>query len=207
LITDLIQKKDKLSKYHNEVGLIIENNPNAKFIQSSLYEPLSDKTNRIFVYLFNLIGDESKKAVSYRKFRKILYKQRNQLSISLEQLSQEENNILSEFNSLRNWGLHIPESLYMQKKHFFKMDSNFIMIHQNRIPIPQYENFEIEFLTKLKQEISDVLECCETILERMKIDYSCLIGGEFKIEYENNLVKPYVFMKAVENSWNVQTGR
>ena len=41
----------------------------------------------------------------------------------------------------------------------------------------------------------------------MKIDYSSLIGGEFKIEYENNLFKPYIIMKPVENSLKVQKGR
>ncbi|MCD8403916.1 hypothetical protein [Tenacibaculum finnmarkense] len=205
LITDLIQKKDRLTKYHSEIEFIIKNNPNAKFISSELYESISDKTNRLFQYLFNLIGDESKKAVSYRKFRKILYKQRNQLNITLEQLTQDENKILSDFNSLRNWGLHIPESLYLQKRVFFKLSSDFINANKNIIPIPQYDNFEIEFLIKMEDEIGEVLECCEKILNRMKTDYSSLIGQEFKIEYEENLVKPYMFMKAVEKSWNVQT--
>lgn len=205
LITDLIQKKDRLTKYHSEIEFIIKNNPNAKFISSEIYESISDKTNRLFQYLFNLIGDESKKAVSYRKFRKVLYKQKSQLNISLEQLTQDENKILSDFNSLRNWGLHIPESLYLQKRVFFKLSSDFINANKNIIPIPQYDNFEIEFLIKMEDEIREVMECCEKILNRMKTDYSSLIGQEFKIEYEENLVKPYMFMKAVEKSWNVQT--
>ena len=207
LIIDLIQKKDRLTKYRSEIELIIKNNPNAKFINSDLFDSISDKTNRLYQYLFNLIGDESKKAVSYRKFRKILYKQRNSLNISLDQLTQDENEILSAFNSLRNWSLHIPESLYLQKKAFFKMSSDFINANKRIIPIPQYDNFEIEFLHKVQEEIGEVIESCEKILERMKNDYSSLIGYEFKIVYENNLVKPYVFMKAVEKSWNVQNGK
>ena len=70
LITDLIQKKDRLERYGNEVKLILKNNPNAKFIQSDNFESINDKVNRINQYIFNIIGDESKKAVSYRKFRK-----------------------------------------------------------------------------------------------------------------------------------------
>jgi hypothetical protein len=207
LIIDLIQKKDRLTKYSSEIELIIKHNPNAKFINSDLFDSISDKTNRLYQYLFNLIGDESKKAVSYRKFRKILYKQRNNLNISLEQLTQDENEILSAFNSLRNWSLHIPESLYLQKKVFFNMSSDFINANKSIIPIPQYDNYEIEFLHKIQEEIGEVMECCEKILERMKNDYSSLIGYEFKIVYENNLVKPYAFMKAVEKSWNVQNGK
>lgn len=207
LIIDLIQKKDRLSEYQSEIELILKNNPTAKYINSVLYESISDKTVRIFQYLFNLIGDESKKAVSYRKFRKLLFKQKNVLNIDIEELSQEEKKILSDFNSLRNWGLHIPESLFIQKKAFFKMNSDFINTNKRIIPIPRYDNFEIEFLIKQKDEIFEVLEYCEKILNRMKIDYSSLINEDFAIEYEDNLVKPYFFMEAVEKSWKAQNGK
>ncbi len=204
LIVDLIQKSDRLKFYHSEIELILKNNPNAKFINAILYDSISDKVNRVYQYLFNLLGDESKKAVSYRKFRKILYKQRNILEITILPLTENEMQILSEFNSLRNWSLHIPESLYIQKRIYFQMDSNFMMAHKNKIAVPRYDNFEIEFLTKQKEEIESVLEYTDIILKRMKEDYSSLIGGEFEIEYEENQVKPYFFMKAVEQSWNSQ---
>lgn len=200
LIVDLIQKSDRLKYYYDEIESILKNNPNAKFINAVLYESISDKVNRLYQYLFNLLGDESKKAVSYRKFRKILYKQRNILEISIPSLTDKESKILSEFNSLRNWSLHIPESLFVQKRRYFQMDSNFMLLHKNKISIPQYDNFEIEFLTKQKEEIESVLEYSEIILQRMKDDYSLLIGGDFELEYEDNQVKPYFFMKAVEES-------
>jgi hypothetical protein len=207
LILDLIQKTDRLKCYHKEIDSILSSNPKAKFIDSVLYESISDKVCRLFQYLFNLIGDESKKAVSFRKFRKLLYKQRTVLGILLESLSEEENKVLSDFNSLRNWSLHIPESLFIQKREFFKMDSNFILTHKTKIPIPRYDNFEIEFLITQKKEIEDVLEGTELILSRMKSDYSILIGGDFELIYEDNQVKPYFFMKAVEKSWNSQNNK
>jgi len=207
LIIDLIQKKGRLDEYKMEIESIIKNNPKAKLINSTLFDSISDKTGRLFLYIFNLLGDESRKAVSYKKFRKELVRKSKYLNISINELSTEENQILSEFNSLRNWTLHIPESLFLQKKSFFKMDSDFINSNKNTITIPTYDNFEIEFLTTLKSEIIQVLDACDIILEKMKNDYSSLIKDEFKIEYENNAVKPYFFMKAVENSWNVQNGK
>ena len=207
LIVDLIQKTDRLKHYHKEIELILKNNPNAKFINAVLYDSISDRVNRLFQYLFNLIGDESKKAVSYRKFRKVLYKKRNELQITLEPLPDSENKILSEFNSLRNWGLHIPESLFLQKRKYFQMDSAFMIANKHKISIPRYDNFELEFLIKQKEEIKNVLEYTETILERMKKDYSALIQADFEINYEDNKVKPYFFMKAVEASWNTQNGK
>lgn len=207
LIVDLIQKTDRLKHYHKEIDLILKNNPNAKFLDSILYDSISDKVNRIFQYLFNLIGDESKKAVSYRKFRKILFKHMTELKITLEPLADKENEILSDFNSLRNWGLHIPESLFLQKRKYFQMDSAFMIANKYKISIPRYDYFELEFLVKQKEEIENVLKCSEIILERMKKDYSALIQGDFELNYEENRVKPYFFMKAVEASWNVQNGK
>lgn len=207
LIADLIQKTDRLKHYHKEIDLILKNNPKATVIDSILYDSISDKVNRLFQYLFNLIGDESKKAVSYRKFRKILFKYKNELNITLEPLVDKENEILSEFNSLRNWGLHIPESLYLQKRKYFQMDSAFMIANKHIIPIPKYDYFELEFLVKQKEEIENVLECSMIILERMKKDYSALIQGDYELNYEDNKVKPYFFMKAVEASWNAQNGK
>ncbi|MCC3217662.1 hypothetical protein LIV57_20570, partial [Chryseobacterium sp. X308] len=108
IIIDTIQKKERLEFYFNEIITLLESNPNAKLINSILYEGISDKTIRPLQYLSNLIGDESKKAVSYRKFRKILFKNRNNLNIKIDNLSNEEEKLLGEFNQLRNWGLHIP---------------------------------------------------------------------------------------------------
>jgi|GEM_PF-1265407 len=207
LITDLIQKKDRLERYGNEVKLILKNNPNAKFIQSDIFESINDKVNRINQYIFNIIGDESKKAVSYRKFRKILFKQKNNLKITLNNLPREEVELIGEFNQLRNWGLHIPESLYVQKKAFFKMDSQFILTNKKTIPLPTYDYFEIKFLSEMGREIQEILDALNLILERMKNDYAALIGEDVVLEYEKNQVKPYIFMDAVQNSWDVQKGK
>lgn len=207
LIVDLLQKTNRLKNYKDEIQQIISLYPDEKFIQSELYETISDKVNRLFQYLFNLLGDESKKAVSYRKYRKILYKNKNSLGIVLNELSQNELEILAELNTDRNWGLHIPESLYIQKKELFKMDNNFTNKYNTTIPIPFYEYYEIQFLNELNREIQEVLTASMTILERMKSDYSALIGKEVKIEYEINKVKQYWFMNAVKNSLNAQKGK
>ncbi len=168
LITDLIQKRDRLEGYGEEVKLIFKNNPNAKFIQSEKYWTISDKTNRVFQYLFNLIGDESKKAVSYRKFRKKLFKQKSDLKIDIEKLPQGEEENIGEFNKLRNWGLHIAKSIFLQKKAFLKIDSKFIMENKKTIPIPVYDYFEIQYLFQLGSEIQEVLNATNQVLKRMK---------------------------------------
>jgi hypothetical protein len=207
LIIDTIQKKERIEFYLKEIENIIETNPKAKLINSDLYEAISDKTMRPIQYIFNLLGDESKKAVSYRKFRKLLFNNKMKLGIQLDKLNLDEENILGQFNQLRNWGLHIPESLFIQKKVFFKMDKDFIIENKKKIIIPKYNNFEIEFLHKFKVEIQEVITAIELILTRMKSDYEALIGETFELEYEDNFAKPYLIMNIAQDSWDVQNGR
>lgn len=207
LIIDTIQKKERIEFYLKEIENIIETNPRAKLINSDLYEAISDKTMRPMQYIFNLLGDESKKAVSYRKFRKLLFNNKMKLGIQLDKLNLDEENILGQFNQLRNWGLHIPESLFIQKKVFFKMDKDFIIENKKKIIIPKYNNFEIEFLHKFKVEIQEVITAIELILTRMKYDYEALIGETFELEYEDNFAKPYLIMNIAQDSWDVQNGR
>jgi hypothetical protein len=205
MMIDLIQRKEKIESYLKEIDCLL--NSNSKFIDSNLYESISDSLARPLEYIFNLLGDESKKAVSYRKFRKILFKKKDILDIKLDKLNQDEESILGQFNQLRNWSLHIPESIYIEKKSFFKMDTNFINENKNKIIIPKYENFEIKFLENFKKEIDEVLSEIDKILSRMKDDYRILIGEDFEIEYEKNYYKPFVIMDIVSNSWDIQNGK
>ena len=198
LIIDTIQKKERIEYYLKEIENVIETNPKAKLINADIYDAISDKTMRPMQYIFNLLGDESKKAVSYRKFRKILFNNKSKLGIQLDKLNLEEESILGQFNQIRNWGLHIPESLFLQKKSFFKMDKDFILENKKKIIIPKYDNFEIEFLHKFKGEIQEVVTAIEIILTRMKSDYEALIGETFELEYEDNFVKPYLIMKIAQ---------
>lgn len=57
------------------------------------------------------------------------------------------------------------------------------------------------------REIQEILDALNLILERMKNDYAALIGEDVVLEYEKNQVKSYIFMDAVQNSWDVQKGK
>lgn len=207
LIIDAIQKSKRLKKYENEIEYLLTNNPEKKFIEAEFYESFSDKTSRLFQYIFNLIGDETKQAVSYRKFRKILYKNKRLLNIEINNLSPDEEFIIGEFHKLRNWSLHIPESIFVHQREFFKIDDDFINDNKSIIAVDYFEYFEIEFLKKQKEEIIQVLNGVEIILTKMKEDYSKLVGG--KVDYQDDLmqIKPYSIMEVAEKSWNTQKGR
>lgn len=207
LIIDTIQKSKRLKKYENEIDNLLKNNRGKKLIEAEFYESFSDKTSRLFQYIFNLIGDETKQAFSYRKFRKILFKNRRLLNIEIEHLTTEEEFIIGEFHKLRNWSLHIPESIHNHKREFFKIDNKFINEHKSIIAVDYYEYFEIEFLEKQKGEINQILNGVEIVLNRMKDDYSKLVGE--KVEYKEDLmqVKPYAIMEVAKKSLETQKGK
>ncbi len=207
LIIDTIQKSKRLKKYENEIDFLLKNNLGKKFIEAEFYESFSDKTSRLFQYIFNLIGDETKQAFSYRKFRKILYKNKRLLNIELDILTTEEEFIIGEFHKLRNWSLHIPESIFNHKREFFKIDDKFINENKSIIAVDYYQYFEIEFLEKQKDEINQVLNGVEIVLKKMKDDYSILVGGE--VEYKEDLmqIKPYAIMEVAKKSLDTQKGK
>ncbi|MDU9050215.1 MAG: hypothetical protein Q3M30_15320 [Candidatus Electrothrix sp. Rat3] len=154
-----------------------------------------------------MIGDETRIAVSYRKFRKILNKNKSELNIEIEQLPENELQILNDFNQHRNWGLHIPESLLRQKREFLKIDEKVIEKYKNNVVVPYYDYFEIKYLEMLNSEVKDVLSGINIIEQRIFKDYSALIGEKFSVEIEQQQVKPYALMKIAEASFNVQRGK
>lgn len=198
IIADTVKYKDRLNRYRLEVDNLFELNPDAKIVQTELYESISDKTKAIFYYIFNLLGDESKNAVSYRRFRKILIKNQKELNIKIENLSNEEAAISNLLNKHRNWGLHIPESLFVSKRKVLDLDASFIMEHCYKIPLPQFSYFEIEYLEKLKDDIDNVISAIEVLEKLMRKDYSKLIGKDFALYPDLMQVKPYKIMDIVK---------
>ena len=63
LIVDVIQKSKRLKKYEDEIENVLKNNLGKKLIETEYFESLSDRTSRLFQYIFNVIGDETKQAV------------------------------------------------------------------------------------------------------------------------------------------------
>jgi hypothetical protein len=198
LIAEVIRNLTRLERYCNELAKIIEDKPQVKFIESSLYEALGDKTKLIICDLFNLISDN--KAMSYQNFRNKLEK--NKRGIKFENLNKVENDILKYFHSLRNWRLHHPESIINSKKERLKKDSNFIV---NPLIVLTYKNYEIGFLKNLERDGREVIDKVNLILRRMKDDYSIIIGRELNIVEIAEVNKPFdEIMKLVEPSYDIQ---
>lgn len=205
IISDTVKYKERLVRYLCEINELIESNPEAKVIDTVLYESISDKTKAILYYLFNLLGDESKSAISYRKFRKLLVRGNACLGVKFESLSNDEAQISNGFNQHRNWGLHIPESLFTNKREIFQITAIEIDKYKETIPLEVYEYFDIKYLTSFKSELDDVVSSVEVLEKRMMQDYLKLTGVNFQVSLIHLQVKPYEIMDVVQASLNTQT--
>ncbi|WP_229377308.1 leukocidin/hemolysin toxin family protein [Shewanella woodyi] len=205
IIADTVKYKARLKRYLLEINDLIESDPDAEVVEATAYESISDKSKALLYYLFNLFGDESKSAVSYRKFRKLLVKGASCLDVSFEQLTNEEAQISNSFNQHRNWGLHIPESLFTNQRQIHDITGTVIDKHKDTIPVEVYEHFEIQYLTSLKMELADVVSNIEVLEKRMMQDYLILAGTHFQVSLFHIKVKPYKIMDIVQASINTQT--
>jgi len=207
IVSDTAKYKEKLLRYLGEIEHILESKPNAEMVETVFYEAISDKINANFLYIFNLLGDESKYSVSYRKFRKLLVRGDIFLNTKFEQLTNEEARISNEFNQYRNWGLHIPESLLTNKRKILGIDSGNVNKYKNSVHLEVYEFFDIKYLKALKDETESVIESIEILEKRMQEDYSKLTETEYSLCLERFKVKPYEIMSIVEASLNTQMGK
>jgi hypothetical protein len=207
IVSDTAKYKDKLQRYLGEIDQILESKPNAEKVETVFYEAISDKINANFLYIFNLLGDESKSAISYRKFRKLLVKGHPCLNATFDKLTNEEARVSNEFNQHRNWGLHIPESLLTNKRKILKIDSDLIAKYKESVRLEVYEYFDIEYLTALREQTDDVIQNIEILEWRMKDDYSKLAETGYSLSLVRFKVKPYEIMDIVQASLNTQVGK
>jgi hypothetical protein len=205
IIADTVKYKERLKRYLLEINELIECNLEAEIIEAVVYESVSDKSKAILYYLFNLLGDESKSAVSYRKYRKLLVKGSPCLGVHFDKLTNEEVQVSNSFNQHRNWGLHIPESLFTNQRQIHDITGIVIDKNKETIPVEIYEYFDIQYLTSLKTELEDVVSNIEVLENRMMQDYLKLAGVHFQVSLFHIKVKPYKIMDTVKASFNTQT--
>lgn len=207
IISDCHQKKSRLEKYLGEIDILIKENPVAKSIEADLYEEISDKSLRLIQYLSNLIGDNTKWAMSYSRFRKVLESNKNKLWISINELKKSELDLLHEFNSLRNWWLHIPESLIISKRNKLILDNNIIELYKHNILRVIYKYYELKYLKELQNEVREFLVSTNSIFLTMITDYDLLIKSKSVIEFETWNLKPYLLMDIVQDSLNIHNNQ
>ncbi|WP_179088366.1 hypothetical protein, partial [Paenibacillus odorifer] len=170
-------------KYLVEMEQILD--AQSLILKGNDYEELRNKISYLDIFLLNLFGDETKSALSYRKFRKLINRNKHEICI-LEDLPKKIIEYLDELNNLRNWAAHIPESLLnaefegtdFEGKRISKED---FLKRPSPINVTIFQTYDRVWIELLYKESIEAYECYRNILQQMRIDYSRLIDSQVEV--------------------------
>ena len=199
LIEEVLNYKNQLNVCLNEM-IELNSSSNVDNIEVSQFEALSRRKDGILRFLCNLLGDETKGAVSFRKYRKKLKKDAPKYGITLPELPNSISTQLNFLNKLRNWSLHYPESLVIASKELLQCE-----IRSDLILSTNYKFYEKQYLNKMVEELSALNNSFEEIFNQMIQDYELLIGKKVLVVKSPVTLKMYDLMDPVSASWDMQT--
>ncbi|EHK2440915.1 hypothetical protein KCL46_000936 [Clostridium perfringens] len=185
-------------------------------IPTDVYHRYSESIECTSNYLLNLLGDETKTAVSYKLFRNILEKQtkKGQLDFQLDKLEPEIVTLLNEIRNMRNWSHHVPQSLFNSQIEYMEKVSKIppslveAQFSQSDIYVLTWEYHEIDWLKELHEKSIQNYEMFSKVFQRMKKDYSKLIGKSIRINREKQIIaRPHKFNLISEKSFDINTGK
>lgn len=202
----ILDLEEELNKYDE----------NVKKIHTEIYHRHSERIECLSNYLFNLFGDETKTAVSYKQFRNILEKKVKQgsMEFQLDELGSDIVSLLNEFRDMRNWSHHVPQSVlnsqldYMKEQAGLPPDFVEFNFSYETIAVLTWEYHEIRWMYELYNNASELYEKFSKVFQRMKKDYSKLIGTSMSlIREQQSMPRPSNFRLIGENSYLINTGK
>lgn len=189
---------------------------NTKKVSTDIYNKYSERISCLSNYLLNLFGDETKMAASYKQFRTIMERKVRQgfQDLELDELESEIINLMNKFRDIRNWSHHIPQSIlnsqldYMKKKEGLSSDYVDACFSSEIITVLTWEYHDIAWLYELHNGITEQYQEFSKVFQRMKKDYSKLIGKNMSIIREQQPIsRPSDFGYIAENSYLINKGK
>lgn len=199
LIQEVLNFKMQLNFCLNDIKELEESLSTGKLIETLQFEAISRRKDGILRFLCNLLADETKGAVSFKKYRKKLKKDANKYGVNLPELPSSISEKLNFLNQLRNWSLHYPESLVIAEKALLQKPIPSDVIYR-----VDFQFYEKEYLTKMIEELTDLNNNFEEVFNQMINDYELLIGNKVLIYNAKITTKEYSLMQIVSDSWDMQ---
>ena len=167
---------DRYKIYNVETEKILEQYKGKEKIPHDIYVGLSDKTGHVMCYLLNLLGDCQTSSIPYFKYRKQVQKNINKGNgeLKLNNLDLDVEEALSEFNKLRNWQNHVPESLLVSEVDLIKGGN--AVLPTNPMRIIHYNYVSYEYFLDLYQSNLRFCAGARKIIQAAKKDYALLQG-------------------------------
>lgn len=206
----------RLKNAINDTKKLLEEYDNKDKIETTLYQAYAERMESLTMYLCNLLGDETKNAVSYRQFRKIMDKKAAQGNeeFRLDPLDKEMIELLDSMREQRNWAHHIPQSLFASQENFIvneqKMNKALFekVFSDKEVYVSIWEYHDIKWLINMYASAEMAYANYKKVFQRMKKDYSALIGCHMRITrmYEP-IPRPAEFSQIAETSLKVNSRR
>lgn len=168
---------DKLKKYNKQTEIELRKYSPKDNISYETYSEFADKTYNVISYLLNLLGDCQVSSISYFKYRQQIQKRikRGNVDIPLTPIKDEISGMLSEFNKMRNWLNHVPESLLISEMDMVRDGT--IQLPMNPMEITHYENVTYQYFEHLHLSNVQFYNNARQIIQTAKRDYSLLMGA------------------------------
>lgn len=167
---------DRYKIYNKEMEKILEQYKGKEKIPYEIYINAGDKTSNVMCYLLNLLGDCQTSSISYFKYRKQVQKVINKGNeeLKLEKLDNDIEATLNEFNKLRNWQNHVPESLLVSEVDLIKKKE--AVLPTNPMTIVHYNYVCYDYFLDLYESNVRFYKGARKIIQAAKRDYKLLQG-------------------------------
>lgn len=183
-----IQKQKRyLLKLSNYIEKITDENTDKDIKEIKIryedYSEFVDMLSGVESYVVNLIGDHTKSAMSYKKFRKVVLKRskKGTNNFEIRELDKKVDFLIEDFNKIRNWQNHVPESLLLAEIKLIK-EGKLFAHSKTPIVINVYEYCTMEYIQDLYDRSYGFYKGVRAVHQSMKKDYSCLIGESMRVE-------------------------
>jgi len=185
IITTTEKCLTRLKKYNNQTKEVLDEykNRNANTIPYETYSEFMDKTSNVSSYLLNIIGDAQGTSISYFKYRKQAKKlmDRQVEGIGIIDFTDELNELIKDFNIIRNWQNHVPESLLVSEEALIERGKAYKQ-PRNPIEIYFYNKVTYEYFKDLHDCNVSFYKAARKLVQAAKRDYRYLIGESITVQ-------------------------
>lgn len=184
---------DRLKKYNAEGNKLLAEYMGKDVIPHGIYAELMDKTSNVTNYILNLLGDAQTSSISYFKFRNYIPKHLI-VDVVLNPLEAETQELLNDFNRMRNWQNHIPESLLVAEME--QVEAGKMEFPMDPVDITVYKNVTYDYFKDMIEINIAFYNSARKIIQAAKRDYRNVYGKS--VMYNRVYVdKPLDFDKSV----------
>ena len=173
IISSCEECMDRLRNYNREGEKYLLQYQGEDVVPYDVYSNLLDKSSNVEDYLLNLLGDAQGISISYFKFRSVISKH-PVANVVLIPLDSDVQQLLDDFNRMRNWQNHVPESLLVAEMEHVKAGT--MVFPMDPVEIIKYRTVTYAYFEDMIEINKSFYKAARKIIQAAKKDYSSIYG-------------------------------